>query len=298
MPEISILALEINTADEKIALFFIFYSDRDRKYLVGKMIPTLTASSHYQSKHLSIAVPFCGFCYKTSNENGWEIKFCSFPRHDIYESSPELEHITPAPSLPAQLSFPFPRWGHSSREDSYPRQRTSSIANVLETGPNWDFVVGCPEAYPSILTNIWFFQGKVRQTCKLQLHCRRHVHRHRRAGHPRRCFLHGVQILPTTSPLSIVWRKSTTHPPPTRNAAICIWFCLAPKAPAVVFSTNVVLDTLAVVVTVALFVRARLATSAEFPVLHCSSSKDHMSYIKGMQWTRYNILNDLWLQWW
>ena len=136
------------------------------------------------------------FCYKTSIENRWEINFVSIHFLGMtYESSPELEHITPAPSLPAQLSFPFPRWGHSSREDSYPRQRTSSIANVLETGPNWDFVVGCPEAYPSILTNIWFFQGKVRQTCKLQLHCRRHVHRHRRAGHPRRCFLHGVQIL-------------------------------------------------------------------------------------------------------
>ena len=57
--------------------------------------------------------------------------------------------MTPAPSFESQLSWV--RCGQSRMEVSLPKHSTSSIAKVSGTKPNRDWMVGCPEAYPSIL---------------------------------------------------------------------------------------------------------------------------------------------------
>ena len=55
---------------------------------------------------------------------------------------PVFEQMTPAPSYEPQSSTV--RWGQSRRDVSLPVHCTSSIAKVLETGPNWECEVFCP----------------------------------------------------------------------------------------------------------------------------------------------------------
>ena len=60
-----------------------------------------------------------------------------------------FEQMTPAPSSGPQSSFV--RCGQSRRDDSLPLHSTLSIAKRSGTAPKRDWMVCCPERYPSIL---------------------------------------------------------------------------------------------------------------------------------------------------
>ena len=66
-----------------------------------------------------------------------------------------------------------------------------------------------------------------------------------------------------------VWFKRVWS---TCNAAISSWQRLVPKIPAVIISANIVLNTLLVIVTVALSVATRVAPGTEPPILTWSNS--------------------------
>ena len=59
----------------------------------------------------------------------------------------------------------------------------------------------------------------------------------------------------------------------TWNTAVSLRICVTPVTPAVVVPTDVVLGALSVVVTVALFVGAAVATCAELPIQIRSTSR-------------------------
>ena len=103
--------------------------------------------------------------------------------------------MTPAPSYPSQLSTV--RWGQSRKDISLPVHFTSSIPNVLETDPNWEFAVGCPIEYPSILGKFlsWFWIDKIGKYL------------------PHPLFLANLQ---TTRAFCTPWKSSQTGSPPTK----------------------------------------------------------------------------------
>ena len=116
-------------------------------------------------------------------------------------------------------------------------------------------------------------------TCRLQVHFLHYGHHHRQEVHRQRCVLHGAlsrqQALPLEHVQSRVnnskcriWhfylaRKSTW------NAAIRICSGLTSEIPTIVFSTKMIFDALIVVVTVALFVGARVANWTEVKICLC-----------------------------
>ena len=116
-------------------------------------------------------------------------------------------------------------------------------------------------------------------TCRLQVHFLHYGHHHTQEVHRQRCALHGALSRQPTLPLEHVqsrvnnskwrvWHFYLTWKL-TWNAAIRICSGLASVIPTIVFSTKMIFGALIVVVTVALFVGARVADWTEVKICLC-----------------------------